>query len=108
MIRKNFTKAWVAIFAVAAISMGCNKDSEDTPPAEQLAFDTQEVMDKLPQALLSSDDQYAQQCVNDIESALDMSDFMEDMVPPENAVKTSKKAVNGDTWSWNVSYGDMS
>ncbi|MDF1573350.1 MAG: hypothetical protein P1P82_17205 [Bacteroidales bacterium] len=108
MIRTNFTKAWVAIFAVATISMGCNKENDDTPPAEQLSFNTREVMDKLPQGLINSDDEYAQQCVDDIESALDMSTFMDNMVPPEDAVKTSKKAVSGDTWSWNVTYGDMS
>lgn len=108
MKRNQLLKGWLAIFAMAAITMGCDKENNETPPAQELSFDTQEVIDKLPQAMLNSDDQYAQQCVSDIESALDMSTFMDDMVPPENAIRTSKKAVSGDTWSWTVSDGNMS
>jgi hypothetical protein len=95
----------VTILAVALVTLGCNKDNNEVPPTEELSFDTQEVMDKLPPGLLNSDDEYALQCVDDIEAALDMSTFMDDMVPPENAERTSKKSVSGDTWSWTVSDG---
>src|SRR6056297_2784323 len=108
MKQNQFFKGWVAILVMAAITMGCNKEGENVPPTETLSFNKQEVIDNLPQAMLNSDDQYAQRCVGDIESALDMSDFMEDMVPPDYAEKTSKKAVAGDTWSWTVSDGSMS
>ncbi len=96
------------ILSIASITLGCNKEENNVPPTETLSFNKQEVIDNLPQGLLNSDDQYAQQCVGDIESALDMSDFMEDMVPPEYAEKTSEQAVAGDTWSWTVSDGSMS
>lgn len=101
-------KGWVVILGMAVITMGCNKEETDVPPTETISFDKQEVIGKLPQGLMNSDDQYAQQCVDGIESALDMSSFMEDMVPPEYAEKTSKKSVAGDTWSWTVSDGSMS
>jgi hypothetical protein len=103
-----FLKGTIVIFTMALIATGCNKEGNNNTPSEALSFDTREVIDKLPQGLLNSDDQYAKQCVSDIESALDMSSIIDDMVPPEYAERTSKKAVAGDTWSWTVSDGTMS
>ncbi len=85
---------------------GCNKD-EVPGDYETLSFDKQEILDKIPAAMKNSDDTYAQQAVNGIESAIDMSSFIDDMEPPEDAIPSSKKA-SGDTWMWTVSDGQMS
>src|SRR5210317_677141 len=107
MKKHFFIKGWVLILSLAFVTFSCNKQSNDIPPSEGLTLDTQEVIDKLPQAMLNSNDQYAQQCVNDIESALDMSGIMDDLVPPEDAMRSSKKAIAGDTWKWSISDGMM-
>lgn len=106
MKTKYFTHGWAMLLLFALFFTSCDKE-EETPEFQSIAFDTEEVMDKLPAGLVSSDDTYAQQAVAAIESALDMSTFMDDMTPPDDAERTSKKA-SGDTWSWTVSDGTMS
>lgn len=103
---KLLSNGWLILAALTIISFGCEKEDE-IPQFEEISFDSEAVLDNLPSALKSSTDEYAQQCVDDIESALDMSTFMDDMVPPEYAERTAKKA-SGDTWSWTVSDGMMS
>ena len=85
----------------------CNKDGTGDQEFETISFDKQEILDNIPAGLKNSTDTYAQQCYSDIESALDMSNFMDDMTPPEDAVRSSKKAA-GDTWQWTVSDGTNS
>ncbi|MFZ5942222.1 MAG: hypothetical protein ACOYXB_16775 [Bacteroidota bacterium] len=70
----------------------------DTPPDEMLSFEPETIMDQVPEALKNSTDEYAVLCVSDIASALDMSTFMGDLVPPDEAVRST-----GDTWRWSVS-----
>ena len=83
---------------------GCTKDDEDLPrDYAELSFDEQAVVDMLPEGLLASDDPKAQECVDMIEQALDMSEFSANLVLPDNAVPSAKKA-SGDTWSWTFSY----
>lgn len=106
MKTKYFTNGWAILLLFALIFTSCEKE-EETPEFQSIAFDSEEVLDKLPAGLVNSDDTYAQQAVGAIESALDMSSFMDDMTPPEYAERTSKKA-SGDTWSWTVSDGMMS
>lgn len=95
-------KGWAVIMMLLFVVAGCKK--EDEPPEfEQIGFDTQVVMDRLPTGLTNATDEYAQECVDMIESALDMSDFIGHMDVPSDAVKTSKKGTSG-TWSWTWSY----
>lgn len=106
MKTKYFTHEWAMLLLFALFFTSCDKE-EETPEFQSIAFNSEEVLNKLPTGLISSDDTYAQQAVGAIESALDMSSFMDDMTPPDDAERTSKKA-SGDTWSWTVSDGTMS
>jgi len=101
---KNVKLTLTVILAVnLALFTSCSKVS-NTPPDEQLSFDTEEVMDQVPTALLNSTDTYAMQCVSGIETAMDMSAFMDNLVPPEDAVRSLRKSSEG-TWEWTVSTG---
>jgi len=106
MKMNTFTRITAFTVIFTAVITGCNK--EEMPPAgETISFDKQEILDKVPAAMKSSEDQYAQQAVAGIESAVDMSSFIEDMDPPQDAVPVAKKS-SGDTWKWTVSDGQMS
>jgi hypothetical protein len=102
---KYLLKVWALPMLITVIFSGCSKDPElENPEFESITFDAEVVLDKLPAGLVNSDDTYAQQAVGAIESALDMSSFMDDMTPPEDAERTSKKA-SGDSWSWTYTDG---
>ena len=100
----QYVKGLAGLFVLALIAGGCQE--EDEPPQfEELSFNKQEVLDKLPDGLKNSNDQYAQSCLSYIESALDMSSFMGNLVPPGDAQKNMKKStMNGDTWTWTWSF----
>lgn len=83
-------------------STGCKKE-EETPQFATLSFESEQVLEKLPSGLKNSSDPYAQECVDMIESAVDMSDFIGQMEVPPEAQKTSKKA-SVDTWYWTWNY----
>jgi hypothetical protein len=87
------------LLALTFILTGCNKEEEGTPPDETLSLDTEEILSRLPSGLTNASDSYAQQCVGAIESALDMSTFIDNMKPPENAQRSLLKA-SGETWTW--------
>ncbi len=102
MKTRLYTKGLAGLLLMLFLVNGCKK--EDEPPQfEQISFDTQEVLDLLPAGLENSNDQYAQECVGMIETALDMSDFIDNMEVPPEAVKTAKKGTTG-TWSWTWDY----
>lgn len=105
-MNRNFLfRGWAVLFMFAILFAGCSKDEEEVPEDfAEFSFDSQAVIDQLPSGLKTSTDDQAQNCVDMIESALDMSDFMDNMEVPDNAVKTSKKS-SGDTWQWTWSYG---
>lgn len=90
---------FTVLLALTFILAGCNKEEEGTPPDENLSLNTQEILDRLPAGLANSQDSYAQQCVDAIESALDMSGFIDNMTPPEDAERSLLKA-SGETWTW--------
>lgn len=104
MYRSILLKGWTVIFLFAVLVTGCDKDDGDLPPQfEELSFDSQEVIALLPDGLLTSDDPKAEECVGMIEDALDMSSFQENLIVPDDAVRSAKKA-SADTWSWTWSY----
>ena len=109
MKSKFYLKGLLGLVLLAVIVGGCKKDEEVLPEFAEMAFDSEEVLSKLPAGLTSSTDEYAQQCVGFIESAVDMSGFLGNMVPPDYAQKSAKKStMGGDTWTWTWSYGGES
>jgi len=104
-MKKNYLlRGWAVIFLFAILVAGCNKDENEGPAdLAEFSFDDQAVLDRLPDGLLSSSDPKAQECVDMIEEALDMSAFMENLEVPDNAQRSAKKA-SGETWSWTFSY----
>jgi hypothetical protein len=100
-----FNRVLAGLILLTVMFSGCKKEDE-VPEFQELGLDTQAVLDKLPAGLLNSSDENAQECVTAIEDALDMSSFIDDMVPPDDAVKSGKKG-SGDTWTWTVSDGMM-
>lgn len=101
MRAKICMKGFAGIMMISLILFGCGKDEEVNPEFQNMSFDGQEVLDKLPAGLLNSNDEHAEECISMIEDALDMSDFIEDMDVPLGAEKVAKKA-SGDTWKWSV------
>jgi len=99
-------KSTLCLFILSMAMVSCKKDDNPPDPADfqSLSFDTEAVMDKLPNGLTNSSDEYAQSCVDMVESALDMSGFIDQMDVPSNATRVSKKA-SSDTWSWTWSDG---
>ncbi len=87
--------------ALMLLATACEK-KEETPEFQQLSFDSEAVLEKLPDGLMSCTDEYARECVGMIEDALDMSSFLDNMEVPDDAVRSSKKA-SGDTWTWTFS-----
>ena len=96
-------RGWLITFIFAVLFAGCNKEDDLPPDFKELSFNDQEVMDRLPDGLLASNDPKAQECVVMIQEALDMSAFQDNLEVPDNAQRLSKKA-SGDTWSWTFSY----
>jgi len=104
MSNKFILKGWTVLFLFTVLFAACNKDEELPDDFAELSFDSEVVMDKLPDGLLNSTDEKAQECVDMIEQALDMSSFQANLIVPGNAVRASLKA-SGDTWKWTWSYG---
>ncbi len=100
---KKINLLLLGAFAFGALTLipSCTKES-DLPPDEQISFDSEEVMAQVPEALKNSTNDYAIQCIQGIESAMDMSSFMDNLVPPEDAVRSLRKSSEG-TWQWTVS-----
>lgn len=97
-------KSWALFLLLLVFFAGCKKEEEDVPEDfAELSFDAEEVLDLLPEGLTSSPDDKAQECVDMIEQALDMSAFEANLIVPGNAMRSSKKAA-GDTWYWTWNY----
>jgi hypothetical protein len=102
-------KGLTGLSLMAFLAVGCNKEENPPLPSQQLSFDAEEVLAKVPAGLKNSQDEYAQDCYDFIESAVDMSGFISNMEVPDGATKTSKKsAMGGDTWKWTWNYGGES
>ena len=89
MDRRFILKRWTVFFLFAVLITGCNKDEESADDFAELSFDSQVVMDKLPEGLINSTDDKAQECVDMIEQALDMSAFQSNLVVPGDAVRVA-------------------
>jgi hypothetical protein len=100
MKTKLALKGLAVFFIFSFFLLACDKE-EVTPEFKQMSFESEEVLKKLPSGLVNSSDEHAKECISMINDALDMSEFVGDMVVPSGAVKTSKKS-SGDTWTWSV------
>ena len=103
MNRNLLLKGWTVFFLFAILFTGCDKEEDLPPEFAEISFDGQEVIDMLPDGLLASNDPKAEECVEMIEEALDMSAFLDNLEVPDNAQRLSKKAT-GDTWKWTFPY----
>ena len=104
MDRRFILKGWTILVLFTVLFTTCKKEEEDFPgDFAELSFDSHAVMDKIPDGLINSTDDKAQECVDMIEQALDMSAFQANLIVPDNAVRASLKA-SGDTWYWTWSY----
>jgi hypothetical protein len=102
---KRLVKLSSLLLLFAFVLFSCNKDdsAEPTKDYEELSFDADEVLNKIPEGLKNASDEKAQDCVDWIESALDMSSFMDNMTPPSDAQVVSMKSTTSEvvyTWSW--------
>ena len=100
-------KFFLPLFLAALVlSVSCSKEDEpEIRDFETLGFDTEVVLDKLPEGLVNSNDEYAQMAVDYVESALDWGVFSDQLTPPDDAMKTGKKSSETYTWSWNYGGG---
>ena len=94
-------KALAGFLLLAFLIVGCKKEDDPPEEAQGLSFNPEEVLATVPDGLENSNDSYAQQCYDFIESAVDMSSFIDNMEVPEDAERSSKKsALAADTWQW--------
>ncbi|MCG8696439.1 MAG: hypothetical protein MI922_00180 [Bacteroidales bacterium] len=94
---------------LAVLAVSCEKDDSSPEEKESIqdkgfTFDNEAVMNKVPENLKNSDDQYAKMCVDYVESAMDMSAFVSQLTPPENATLVEMKSAEASgtyTWQFN-------
>lgn len=104
-----FSKGMAILLLMAVVISGCKKEEDPPPESQQLSFDAEEVLALIPEGLKNSDDPNAESCVDWIETAVDMSGFIDQMEVPDDAQRTSlKSAMGGDTWQWTWAYGGES
>jgi hypothetical protein len=104
-----FTKAMAVLFLLSMVATSCNKEDDPPNPEElqDISFDAEVVLALVPDGLKNSDDQYAQDCYSFIESAVDMTSFIDNMEVPETATRSKAKS-SGETWQWSWNYGGES
>jgi len=98
-----------ALLMMALITTSCKKDEVPPEELQQLSFNAEEVLAKVPDGLKNSNDEYAQDCYSFIEDAVDMSQFIDNMAVPDDAQRSqSKSASASETWQWTWNYGGES
>lgn len=90
---------------MALITTACTKEEDPPEELQKLSFDSEAVLDMVPDGLKNSNDDYAEDCYSFIESAVDMSQFIDNMEVPDNAQKSKSKAAGAETWQWSWNYG---
>ncbi|MBN1119357.1 MAG: hypothetical protein JXA77_19255 [Bacteroidales bacterium] len=111
-MKKEKLFALLSVIAIVFFSISCSdkdKDIDTDDEVTKLEFNTEEVINSLPDGLKSSDNEYAQQVVSYVESATDWSSFADNLEPPEDAEIISLKSANTNkTYKWSWSYGGYS
>lgn len=101
MLKSGFyLEGLTLLLILVVVAAGCNKE-DDPPEFQKLSFNAEEVLAKLPAGLTGSSNPSARECIGHIESALDMSDFINSMEGPVDAQRSTKKsATEEDEWYW--------
>jgi hypothetical protein len=98
-------KGRVPVLLLGLFLSGCSTDFEVPEDFRPLSFEAEEVLGTLPAGLKHAPDSYAQSCYSYIESAVDMSVFIDNMEIPEDAWRPSVRSAPGVyTWQWNWLY----
>ena len=104
---KKFYKYVLPLLLVVLITFvtGCKKDDDEPPTFESLSFNEEEIINRIPEGLINSTDEYAQTCVSYIETAASWSAFETAFTPPADAEKVSSKSTSSQgTWKWTYPY----
>lgn len=105
----NLLRAITTFLLIGLVVFSCKKEEVFPDDVEGLSFDSEEVLAKIPAGLKNNENEYAQSCYDFIETALDMTSFIDNMEVPEDAVPSSKKATTGSSaWQWSWHYGGES
>jgi hypothetical protein len=98
----NLIKGLSVLIVMAIFTAGCDKDEPTPENLQNLSFDSEQILNLVPDGLKNSTDDQAQSCYEFIESAVDMSGFIDNMDVPDNAIRSSKKSSmsGADTWQW--------
>lgn len=97
----------VSIFLLSLMFLfsGCKKDDNGgggtTDEPQTPGILGEEELITLPAGLLASDDENAEMVVDWVESATDMTSFVDQMTPPDNAIRTKSTMEEQYTWTWN-------
>lgn len=109
MKKYGFLKGLAGLVLMTMFIVGCSKEEDPPEQFQSLAFDSEAVMDMVPDGLKNCDDDHAQECYSFIESAVDMSQFIDNMEVPDDAQRSLSKAASGaETWQWSWNYGGES
>jgi hypothetical protein len=97
-VLSHFSALMFSLMFILALS-ACKK--EEDPPEEfhSLSFEQEEVLDRIPSGLKSSNDIYAQSCYHMVETVVDMSEFIDNMDVPEDATRDRSQS-DEYTWKW--------
>lgn len=85
-------QSFAILLMMALITSGCSKDEDPPEELQKLSFDSEAVLDMVPDGLKNSNDEYAQSCYSYIEEAVDMSQFIDNMVVPDDAQRSTFKS----------------
>jgi|GEM_PF-1804883 len=107
-MRTKLLSVIAVVFVLTVVLTSCKKDDDGTTSFQgdefgSLSFNEDEIISKVPDGLKNSTDPNAASCLSVIESAIDMSTFVDNMTPPESATVVSTKSTEVNTtytWSW--------
>lgn len=109
-MKRFYVFSQILFFSLAILlTNGCKKDKDDDkeetkPDFKEVAFDKAEILDNVPVGIKESANEYASGLYAYIQSAVNMSSFINSMKPPDNAQKVNLKSASSDTYKWSISY----
>lgn len=94
------------LIVAALLAVSCEKDDSPSEKEENIkekgfTFNEESIMTKIPESLKNSEDEYAKKCIGYIETAMDMSAFIDQLTPPEDATLVEMKSTESSgTYTW--------
>jgi hypothetical protein len=104
---KKFNKYVLPLLLIILMAFvsTCKKDEEEPPTFQSLTFNEEEIIDRIPDAMVASNDENAEACVDAIEFAADWSAFYDFFTPADNATKVASKSTNSEgTWKYTYTW----